>query len=165
MALLCNLEVADLNYGDFLMLLCSFFASFHIIFIGKVASKIESGIEFNLIQNLFMALWALPILIFKKWPADFSPLLDIKSNAFHGILFLSVFSSILAFSIQVVSQKKIPSHVAGLIFLLESPFAAIFAYFILDERLNTMNIMGAVLIVLSVALVPFLGREVTASIK
>lgn len=165
MALLCNLEVADLNFGDFLMLLCSLFASFHIIFIGKVASKIESGIEFNFIQNLFMAVWAFPIVFFSNWPKDFSPLLNINSNAFKGIIFLSLFSSVLAFSIQVITQKKIPSHLAGLIFLLESPFAAIFAYFILDERLNLMNIVGAGFIVLSVALVPFFGREVSASLK
>ena len=53
MALMCNLEVKDLNKGDFITLLCSLSASFHIMYIGKVASEISSPIEFNFLQNLW----------------------------------------------------------------------------------------------------------------
>jgi drug/metabolite transporter (DMT)-like permease len=80
-----------------------------------------------------------------------------------GMFFLSIISSLIAYSIQIHSQKKIPPHIAGLIFLSESPFAALFGFIFLNEKLNLINIFGAILILLSVLLVPILGREVTTS--
>jgi drug/metabolite transporter (DMT)-like permease len=164
-SLLCNLEFNDLNYGDFLMLICSLFASFHIIYIGKVAPHVPSPVELNLIQNVFMGIMGVLLALVVKGPVHLHPLLDFKSHTFLGLMFLSLISSLIAFSIQVVAQKRIPSHIAGLIFLLESPFAALFGYLIFHEKLNMMSCIGAGLILLSVVLVPVLGREVTTPIK
>lgn len=165
MGLMCNLEVKDLNVGDFLTLLCAFSAAFHIMYIGKVAAHIESPIEFNFLQNIFVALFSLILALALKGPVSLSPLMNVESDAVKGLLFLGIISSMISFSIQVVAQKKIPSHIAGLIFLMESPFAAVFGYFIFREMLNPMNIVGAVLVMLSVILVPVLGREVTTPKK
>lgn len=165
MAFLCNLEVSDLNIGDFWVLICSIFASFHIIYIGEVASKIPNPIEYNFIQNLFVGIQGTIIALIYSRQVDLSPLTNIHSNAFKGLFFLSIISSMIAFSIQVIAQKKIPSHIASLIFLLESPFAAWFGFMIFDEKLSFLNLIGAGLILLSVILVPILGREVTASLK
>lgn len=165
MAFLCNLEVKDLNGGDLLELICSFFASFHIIYIGIVAKRIPNPIEYNFIQNIFVGIQGLIIALLFVGKTDLTPLLNIQSKAFKGILFLSLISSMIAFSIQVIAQKKIPTHIAGLIFLLESPFAAWFAFIFLGEKLNFLNLIGAGLILLSVILVPILGREVTTSEK
>ena len=71
----------------------------------------------------------------------------------------------ISFTAQIVAQKKIPDHIAGLIFLTEAPFAAMFGFLILNETLNAMNLFGASVILLAVILVPALGREVTAQAK
>lgn len=165
MALLCNLKFDDLNKGDLLVLICSLFASFHIIYVGKIAAHVKSAIEYNFIQNLFVALFSVYIAFFMKGKVNLAPLLNVHSNTFKGIFFLSIISSMIAFSIQVIAQKKIPSHIASLIFLLESPFAAYFGWVYFNETLNMMNLIGAGLIMLAVILVPILGREVTAEIK
>lgn len=165
MGLMCNLELKDLNGGDFLTLLCAIFAAFHIMYIGRVASVIDSPIEFNFLQNFFVAIYSTAIAFFFSGPISLTPLLDIHSEAVKGILFLGIISSMIAFSIQVIAQKKIPSHIAGLIFLMESPFAAIFGYFVFGEVLNALNILGALMIILSVILVPVLGRAVTTPEK
>lgn len=164
-ALMCNLEIKDLNRGDFLTFLCSLSAAFHIMYIGKVASAIESPVEFNFLQNFFVSLFSISIALLFKGPVDLSPLLDVHADAVRGLLFLGIVSSMISFTIQVVAQKKIPAHIAGLIFLMESPFAAVFGFMIFREQLNPMNIFGAILIMLSVILVPVLGREVTTPIK
>ena len=161
MALLCNLEVKNLNGGDLLVLICSLFASFHIIYIGLVASHVKSPIEYNFIQNLFVGLQGVLIALIMKGIPAIDPLFHFNSNTFKGLIFLSTISSMVAFSIQVIAQKKIPSHIASLIFLLESPFAAYFGFVWFGEKLNTMNLIGATLILISVLLVPVLGREVT----
>lgn len=165
MALLCNLRFDDLNGGDLLVLICSFFASFHIIYVGRIASLVKSPIEYNLIQNVFVALFSVAIAFLMKGKVNLAPLMNIHSNTFKGIFFLSIVSSMIAFSIQVMAQKKIPSHIASLIFLLESPFAAYFGWIYFKEELSYMNLFGAGLIMISVILVPILGREVTVSIN
>lgn len=164
-ALMCNLEIKDLNKGDFFTLLCALSAAFHIIYIGKVASSISSPIEFNFLQNFFVAIFSVTIALVSKGPVDLSPLANFHSEAVLGLCFLGVISSMIAFTIQVVAQKKIPAHIAGLIFLMESPFAALFGHFIFKEHMNALNILGAALIMLSVMLVPVLGREVTTPEK
>jgi drug/metabolite transporter (DMT)-like permease len=165
MALMCNLEVKDLNMGDFLTLLCAFCAAFHIMYIGKVAAHIDSPIEFNFLQNFFVATFSITLALVFKGPVNLSPLLNYESMAVRGFLFLGIISSMISFSIQVIAQKKIPSHIAGLIFLMESPFAAVFGYYVFKESLNPMNILGALLVMFSVILVPVLGREVTTPKK
>jgi drug/metabolite transporter (DMT)-like permease len=165
MALLCNLEINDLNRGDLLILICSLFASFHIIYIGLIANRIKSSIEYNFIQNIFVGFQGLLIAFFVKGQLNIAPMFNIHSNTFKGIMFLSIISSMIAFTIQVIAQKKIPPHIASLVFLLESPFAAWFGYIFFKETLNGMNIVGACLILISVILVPVLGREVTAVVK
>lgn len=165
MALMCNLELKDLNRGDFLTLICSIFAAIHIIYIGKVANVIESPVEFNFLQNFFVAALSVPIALFFKGLIDFRVVFEPGHNVLSGLLYLGIVSSMISFTAQVVAQKKIPDHIAGLIFLMESPFAAFFGFIALGETLNEMNLVGAGLIILSVLLVPVLGREVTAKIK
>lgn len=161
MALMCNLEVKGLNFGDFLTLLCAICSAFHIMYIGKVSSQIDSPVEFNFLQNFFTALFSIVIALIFRGPVDLAPLGDFSSQAMKGLFFLGIVSSMISFTIQVVAQKKIPAHIAGLIFLMESPFAAVFGYLVFGELLNPVNIIGAVLIMLSVLLVPVFGREVT----
>lgn len=162
-SLLCNLEFKDLNIGDLWILFCSLFASFHIIYIGEIANSLESAIEYNFIQNLVIGLMGLVFAFLISGPISITPLLDFNSEVFKGMFFLSIVSSMIAFSIQVIAQQKIPSHIASLIFLMESPFAAWFGFMIYGEKLNSMNMVGAFFILLSVCLVPVFGREVTTS--
>ncbi len=164
-ALLCNLKFDDLNIGDLLMLFCSFFAALHIIYIGKIANSLSSPVEFNFIQTVIMGVMGFIIAYAVHGPVSIIPLLNIHTAAFKGMIFLSLISSVIAFSIQVICQQKIPPHIAGLIYLLESPFAAWFGFIYFGEILNHMNLFGASLVLLSVCLVPILGREVTTSIS
>lgn len=161
MALMCNLKITGLNYGDFLTLLCAVFGAIHIIYIGFIAKEIDSPVEFNFLQNFFVGILSCLIAFFVKGPIH----VTATQNVVLGLLFSSIFSSMIAFSIQVIAQKKIPTHIAGLIFLMESPFAAIFGYFIFKEVLSPLNILGAFLIMIAIMLIPVLGREVTAVIK
>jgi drug/metabolite transporter (DMT)-like permease len=165
MGLMCNLEMKDMNLGDFLTLICAIFGAIHIIYVGKVANKINSAFEFNFLQNFFVAILSIPIAFFFKGPVNLSMIFNFNNNVLIGILYLGIISSMIAFTVQVIAQKKIPDHIAGLIFLTESPFAAFFGFVVFGEVLNKLNLLGAGLIILSIVLVPILGREVTAKVK
>ncbi|MBC7714465.1 MAG: DMT family transporter [Rhizobacter sp.] len=165
MALMCNLEMKDMNLGDFLTLICALFGAVHIIYVGRVANNIKSAVEFNFLQNFFVAIMSVPIAFIFKGPVGLSAIFDPATNVLNGFLYLGIISSMISFTAQIVAQKKIPDHIAGLIFLTESPFAAFFAFVVFGEVLNQMNFIGAGLIIISIILVPVLGREVTAKAK
>ncbi|MBC7427113.1 MAG: DMT family transporter [Bacteriovorax sp.] len=165
MALMCNLEVKDMNLGDFLTFICSVFAAVHIIYVGRVANHIKSPVEFNFLQNFFTAALSIPIAFIFRGPVALSVVFNPANNVLMGLLYLGIISSMISFTAQIIAQKQIPDHIAGLIFLTESPFAAFFGFMIFGELLNKMNFFGAGLIIISVVLVPVLGREVTAKVK
>ena len=165
MALMSNLEIKDLNQGDLYTLICAIFGALHIIYVGKIANQITSPVEFNFLQNFFVAIMSIIIAFVMKGSVDLSVLIDPTHKVLLGLLYLGIFSSMISFTAQIVAQKKIPDHIAGLIFLMEAPFAALFGYLVFNEVLTTLNLLGAFVILVSVLLVPVLGREVTAQLK
>lgn len=120
---------------------------------------VESPITLNrqLGSIFYRILWQIMSIIIAfvmKGRVDLSVVMDPAHNVLIGLLYLGIFSSMISFTAQIVAQKKIPDHIAGLIFLMEAPFAALFGYLIFNETLTSMNLMGAFVILVSVLLVP-----------
>lgn len=157
--LLCDANFDTFTFGDFLVLLCAFVFSIHILLVEKYAPEFESPLLLNCYQIIGIAVLSsiIPLTETKAIELEFLWRFDLLGV--WGILFLSILSSVFAFSCQISAQKKIPAHIVSLIFLLESPFAAIFGYFFYDEILNTMQIFGCVLIIVSVYLVSYFQNK------
>lgn len=154
--LLCELNIDNFNLGDAYTLLSAFIFSFHILAIEKYSSKFNPFI-FNFAQCFVMGGICVPFAYFMEGAPDFAPLLNnltIGANPFTGFILTSVLSSIVAFSLQVYAQQGLSAHIASLIFLMESVFAALFGYFFFDEILSTIALMGCLILVTSVALIP-----------
>ena len=64
----------------------------------------------------------------------------------------------LAFFLQVSSQKVLSTTTASMLCLLEAPFSFLFATLILGETLIGLQILGAFLILLSSALSIYVDR-------
>lgn len=151
--LLADLQWNNFNIGDLMTLGCALAASFHIVAVDYFAPKIKNGFIFNCYQCLFMAIFS--ILIF-PWTidADFAARsLSMNEYGWGGVIFLGIFSSLLAFAFQISSQKKLPAHTVAMMFLIESPFAAIFGYGLLGETLSPMAILGCFLVFLAAVVV------------
>lgn len=138
------------NFGDFLTLLCAVTGAVQIILVDRCAKKIKSPLVFNSFQSfwivLFCGVLALVIRDYQvfSWPRG-------SSRSMFGILYASIFSTFLGFMLQVRGQKVLPAAVAGLIFLLEAPFAAFFGHIFLHERLGAMQWGGASMILVAIA--------------
>lgn len=139
----------NLNFGDFLTLLCAFTAAFHIYFIGIRSNMTSSGLLLNGFQSLWCALLALPFLFYEN---NFY-LTDLQSLTWIGLLALGVGSSFLAFFLQVKAQTEINASIAAVLFLMESPFAAMFGFIFLGETMSHWQIIGAILIFISCVLI------------
>ena len=154
---LCELKIDNFNQGDFLILLSAIVFSWHILVVDKIANS-ENPIAFNFWQCVIIGLIGLPIAFFSEGPVSLQPLLSLDKlfhrSSLDGFLIVAVFSSMLAFTIQVISQKGLKPHVVSLIFLMESVFSAIFGFIFFDEKLSTLGLTGAFIVLASVALTP-----------
>lgn len=147
------------NKGDLITILTAITSTMHIICVSLAAPKIKNGFRFNTYQTFWALLLLIPFLIHennvhavKLWP-DNPSLLSIMS-----ILGLALFVSMVAFYLQVRAQKVLTAATASMLCLLEAPFAFLFALFLLNESLNLIQSIGALIILLSSALSVIIER-------
>lgn len=138
----------EVKAGDALELLGALFWTFHVIVLGKFASKFEA-MSFSVGQlfvcatlNLGVGIFAEPMMSF-NWPLMFA------------IAYTALFSLGLCYTLQVWAQRHTPPADAALILSLESVFAVISGWLILNERLVLIQIFGCVLIFIAVVLSQF----------
>lgn len=162
MGLLLNIHdfsAYKFNQGDLFTLACAVASAFHIITVGLRARETRSAFRFNNYQNFWTLIIVLPFLIFETtykkaslWPAAPS------FRAVASVVSLSIFVSILAFFLQVRSQKILSTTTSSLLCLVEAPNAFLFATFFLNESLNPIQIIGMLLILGSSAFSVYVDR-------
>lgn len=159
--ILVDANLKNFNIGDIWTVGCAFFAAIHILYIGRISNKVGNAFRFNNFQS-FWCLIALAPLLFTQ---DSVTLNIDQPPAWLGVLALGIGSSIIAFYLQIRTQKILSESTASMLFLLESPFAALFGFLILDERLNSFQLAGAVLILIASILQILLEGDVTTTEK
>lgn len=144
------------NLGDWLTLACMIGASLQIFWFGVIQKKITSSFNFNVYQSFWAGLIPFALaLILEPFPTTIP-----SGEPLVGLLMLAFGSTLFAFALQVRAQKVISPSLASLLFLLESPFAALFAFFFLAERFTTQGAIGAALILVALGSSAVFGKEV-----
>lgn len=67
-----------------------------------------------------------------------------------SLFFLGFFATALSFTVQKIAQRYTSSVHVGIIFISEPVFAALFSYFLWQERLTPQSILGCGLILLGI---------------
>ena len=139
--LLSNFSDATIRKGDSLVILCAFFWSLHIIFIGRFIKNFNLPLFFGALQALIVAIFSIFFAIFFETITIANIL-----NEYISIIYAGALSGGIAFTLQIYAQKNISAAPAAIIFSLEGVFAAISAWVILDQILGLENIIGCFLI-------------------
>jgi drug/metabolite transporter (DMT)-like permease len=148
------------NFGDLLTLGCAIVASFHIVYFGKIQKRIGSAFVFNNFQSIWACVLPLSLAMFFEGPILIGAHgLHFMSPSLIGFCSLAFGSTLIAFALQVRAQKILSPSLASLLFLLESPFATLFAVYFLGEKLKTSQWVGAGLILLAAGLSTALATE------
>jgi drug/metabolite transporter (DMT)-like permease len=138
-----------LHAGDALELVGALFWTFHVIVLGKYASRYDA-ISFSVGQLAICGLLNLSIGIFVE------PIQSINNLPLIGaIVYTAVFSLGIAYTLQIGAQKHTPPTDAALILGLESVFSVISGWIILHEQLVLIQIIGCGLILFAVLLSQF----------
>lgn len=138
--LLCMNEGFSISEGDFYILLCAVCFAVHILIIDYFSDKTD-GVIMSCIQFFTVGVLSLVIaLIFEQ------PRLSDIVPAILPILYTGVFSSGVAYTLQIVAQKDVNPTAASLLMSLESVFAVISGWLFLHEDLSLKEFFGCVLV-------------------
>lgn len=141
---LCVSDGFAIGKGDLLILYSAVFFALHIVCIAKYAKKTDA-IKLSCLQFLFAGIFATTLgLIFEDF--TLSGLSSCKLELFCA----GVLSCAIGFTLQIGAQKHIKPYIASLILSLESVFAAVSGYFILNEILTPKELFGCVLMFIAV---------------
>jgi drug/metabolite transporter (DMT)-like permease len=147
--------VMELNQGDVLVFISTFFWTSHILVLDRWASKVDpvslACVQFGVASALF---WICTIVFETPTPGDFY--VSALPIAYGGL-----FSIGIAYTLQAVGQSKAHPSRAAIIMSLESPFAAIAGFFILGERLGVRELLGCVLMLGGMILAQLAPRSKT----
>lgn len=126
-------------FGDFLVLLCAVFFAGHVLIIGWLSPKMDSY-RLAFIQYAACSLLSLIVAVLYE---NLS-MSDIVQAAIP-ILYGGVMSVGVAYTLQVVGQRRAhPAH-AAIILSLESVFAALGGWLLLSETMSLRQISGCAL--------------------
>lgn len=143
----------QIHLGDALEFLGALFWAFHVVILGKYASKFEA-MSFSVGQLAVCGALNLGV------GAIVEPALTLHPQLMLAIAYTALFSLGLCYTLQVWAQRHTPPSDAALILSLESVFAVLSGWLLLNETLAAIQILGCVLIFAAVALSQF--REWTS---
>ena len=135
-----------MGWGDLLSLLCGFAFASQIVAIGILTEK-NDPILLSFTQFAFTAIIALTVaLCTETFPVK------LQSSSIMSLLYIGVFSTFIALSLQTVCQKYSPPARASLIMSLESLFGTVFGIIFLGEAL-TLKTLGGFLLIFAAVIV------------
>ena len=145
-----------MNVGDVLTLVCGLFYALHIVFTSRF-TKTEKPVIITFLQFLVAAgvSWGIAFL----WEGRFPVAVLNNSKVVMSMLYLGIFSSLIAFLLQNVCLKYMESSFASLFLSLESVFGVLFSAVFLHEKMTPVMIAGCVLIFLAITIAEQFNRE------
>jgi len=149
-----DLVSLNMNYGDFLTLVCAVAFAFSVVLISKYAREFNPSV---LATTQTITTWILCTL---SWAILEPPLIPKSGTAWVAIFITAVFATSLAFLAQNYAQKHTTATKAAIIFTAEPVFALIISSATLGETLSQKGILGAALIIAGMLLSQLAGKEV-----
>ena len=132
--------------SDISLILCAVFFSCHILVIDKFSPKVNC-IIMSCIQ-FFTCAFINTILMFIFEKPDIKGI----SVAILPILYVGIMSSGIAYTLQIIAQKDTNPVVASLLMSLESVFALICGWIILNDQMTQREIGGCILVFIGIIL-------------
>ncbi len=128
-----------LNKGDILTFICALFFTAQILCIERFAPKCD-GIKLSCVQFYTSGIISLILMfIFEQ------PKLSAIKLAAGPILYSGIMSCGVAYTLQIVGQKRCEATIASLLMCMESVFAVLAAALILGQKLTFREASGCII--------------------
>lgn len=144
--LLSCTSVSGINKGDVLLLLCAVAFSVQILLIDRHCAGLD-GLKLNCIQALVAAVLSVPWALLTE-TVDASRI----ASCWLPLGYAGVLSMGVAYTLQIVGQKRVAPSAAALLMSLESVFAALFGWLLLHETMTGAEELGCLLVFAAVVI-------------
>ena len=132
--------------GDLYVLACALCFSVQIMLVDHFAPKLD-GIKLACIQFITAgALCVIPAVILEH------PTLASLKAALIPILYTGLISSAVGYTLQIIGQKNVPPALASLLMSLESVFAVLAGWVLLNQYLSVPEMIGCALMFVAIIL-------------
>ena len=143
---LCITGTMTIETSDFFVFLCAFCFAAHIIVIDSVSPHVN-GVELSCLQFLVMAVESAVCMLIVE-----SPTWEAMLACLWPLFYVGVFSSSVAYTLQILAQKNSNPTVVSLLLCLESVFAVLAAGVLTGQWMSSREWIGCVLMLLAVVL-------------
>lgn len=144
--LLCIKEGFTITIGDFYVLLCAFAYSAHILVIDHFTQKVD-GVALSCGQFMTASVFSSIGMVLTETPS-----LSGIMACIGPILYVGIFSSGVAYTLQILAQKDSNPTVVSLLMSLESVFATIAGAIILGDQMSGKEYLGCAIMLAAVIL-------------
>ena len=144
---LCIKEDFTIVFSDFLVLLCALAYTLQILVIDHFAPHYD-GVQLSCVQFFFTGLWSMVCMFLFEEP-QWSAILACTGE----ILYVGIFSSCVAYTLQILAQKESSNPtMVSLLLSMESVFGVLAGAIFLQEKLTGKEYLGCVLMLIAVVL-------------
>ena len=155
--LLSSNQSIEMQKSDSLLFIAALFFALHIICIDIFMKKLNSPFLFGSIQ--YFIVFILSMILAFTWE---DPKLSNMQIEWFEILYTGIFSAGIGYTLQIIAQHKVNPAPAAIILSMESVFAAIAGWILLNQVLDTQKILGCIAIfvgVIIVQIVPIMKKN------
>ncbi|MBN2222052.1 MAG: DMT family transporter [Vallitaleaceae bacterium] len=145
MGLLTLNDDLSINIGDLLTIVCAVMFAAHITMTSVIA-KNDSAMSLVLIQMITATLLSFVMTLIIREPWSLTP------SSSLAILYLGIFSTMLAFVLQTVGQRFAHATKAAILLSAESLFGAFFGVVLFHDAMSPRMLLGAGVIFLGILL-------------
>ena len=143
---LCVTEELRVTGGDLYVLVCAFCFTAQILVVDHFTNRVD-GVALSCVQFLVMTVLSAAGALTEALPP-----LELLPKYLGPVLYVGVFSSGVAYTLQILAQKDSNPAVVSLLMSMESLFAAIAGALILGNRMTGREYLGCALMLAAVVL-------------
>lgn len=141
---MCLKDSTEISHGDALVLYSAVFFGFHIVFIDRYCKDTDPQ-KLTFVQFATCAVLGIPTMAINGFPTP-----EAISQSILSILYIGILSSGVAYTLQVVGQKRVGSSIATLIMSLESVVALVGGMILLHEKITPKELAGCIFVLVAV---------------
>lgn len=147
MYLLCITPGAlRLELGDAYELACALLFAVQILVVAHFSPLVD-GVRLSRMQFFVVAVLSTVLMFVFETPTR-----EAVWAALPAIAYAGIFSSGIAYTLQILGQENVNPTVASLVMSLESVFSALSSWLVLGERLSARELLGAALMFIAIVL-------------
>lgn len=134
----------SIGMGDVISIISSFFFAIHMILIERYSKEcdpiVSTIIQFGLTSIIFVVL----TFLFESFS------MKPDTHSIFGLVYIVVFSTVVAFLVQNIAQKYLSASSTALILSMETAFGGIFSVLLLHDRITIRMLIGGIIILLGI---------------